>query len=99
MSITVAEPGGPLAANNPVGIGRKFLIVGKNLPVPLDRRVWLEATTLTAHGYQVSVICFESLVKKPSTVLTQEQDVGTKWNVQRGWQLSQQRNFERLCAA
>jgi hypothetical protein len=24
---------------------------------PLDRRVWLEATALTAHGYQVSVIC------------------------------------------
>ena len=39
------------------GRPRKVLIVVENLPVPLDRRVWLEATTLTAHGYEVSVIC------------------------------------------
>ncbi len=39
------------------GRNRKVLIVVENLPVPLDRRVWLEATTLTAHGYEVSVIC------------------------------------------
>ncbi|WP_210528792.1 glycosyltransferase family 4 protein [Rubellimicrobium arenae] len=37
--------------------GRHVLIVVENLPVPLDRRVWLEATTLIAAGYQVSVIC------------------------------------------
>ncbi|GFE52464.1 glycosyltransferase WbuB [Roseobacter cerasinus] len=36
---------------------RRVLIVVENLPVPLDRRVWLEATTLVSHGYQVSVIC------------------------------------------
>ena len=36
---------------------RRILIVVENLPVPLDRRVWLEATTLVAHGYEVSVIC------------------------------------------
>ncbi|MFZ1725597.1 MAG: glycosyltransferase family 4 protein [Albidovulum sp.] len=36
---------------------RRVLIVVENLPVPLDRRVWLEATTLTGEGYQVSVIC------------------------------------------
>ncbi len=36
---------------------RRVLIVVENLPVPLDRRVWLEATTLKAHGYEVSVIC------------------------------------------
>jgi glycosyltransferase involved in cell wall biosynthesis len=36
---------------------RRVLIVVENLPVPLDRRVWLEATSLTAEGYQVSVIC------------------------------------------
>lgn len=35
---------------------RRVLIVVENLPVPLDRRVWLEATTLTAAGYEVSVI-------------------------------------------
>jgi glycosyltransferase involved in cell wall biosynthesis len=32
------------------------LIVVENLPVPFDRRVWLEATTLAAAGYTVSVI-------------------------------------------
>jgi glycosyltransferase involved in cell wall biosynthesis len=32
------------------------LIVVQNLPVPFDRRVWLEATTLQRAGYQVSVI-------------------------------------------
>lgn len=37
--------------------GRKILIVVENLPVPLDRRVWQEATTLHAHGAEVSVIC------------------------------------------
>ena len=36
---------------------RRVLIVVENLPVPLDRRVWLEATTLVQAGYQVSVIC------------------------------------------
>jgi glycosyltransferase involved in cell wall biosynthesis len=36
---------------------RRVLIVVENLPVPLDRRVWLEATTLTNAGYVVSVIC------------------------------------------
>lgn len=36
---------------------RRVLIVVENLPVPLDRRVWLEATTLTDAGYAVSVIC------------------------------------------
>lgn len=36
---------------------RRILIVVENLPVPLDRRVWLEATTLVGAGYDVSVIC------------------------------------------
>ena len=36
---------------------RRILIVVENLPVPLDRRVWLEATTLVKAGYEVSVIC------------------------------------------
>lgn len=35
----------------------RVLIVVENLPVPFDRRVWLEATTLRAAGYEVSVIC------------------------------------------
>ncbi|WP_205745588.1 glycosyltransferase [Egibacter rhizosphaerae] len=33
------------------------LIVVENLPVPLDRRVWLEAQALVEEGYRVSVIC------------------------------------------
>lgn len=36
---------------------RHVLIVVENLPVPLDRRVWLEATTLVDAGYDVTVIC------------------------------------------
>ena len=36
---------------------RRVLIVVENLPVPFDRRVWLEATTLARHGDRVSVIC------------------------------------------
>ena len=35
----------------------KVLIIVENLPVPFDRRVWMESTTLAAAGYQVSVIC------------------------------------------
>lgn len=36
---------------------RRVLIVVENLPVPFDRRVWSEATTLSRQGYEVSVIC------------------------------------------
>lgn len=39
------------------GEGRRVLIVVQNLPVPFDRRVWLEATSLRRAGYAVSVIC------------------------------------------
>ncbi len=39
------------------GKPKRVLIVVQNLPVPFDRRVWLEATTLTRAGYQVSVVC------------------------------------------
>ncbi len=37
-------------------VGKRVLIIVQNLPVPLDRRVWLEATTLRRQGYKVSVI-------------------------------------------
>ncbi|WP_158866157.1 glycosyltransferase family 4 protein [Leifsonia sp. AG29] len=33
------------------------LIIVQNLPVPLDRRVWLECQALVNRGYRVSVIC------------------------------------------
>jgi len=35
----------------------KILIIVENLPVPFDRRVWQEATTLKNNGYSVSIIC------------------------------------------
>lgn len=34
-----------------------MLILVENLSVPMDRRVWQEATSLTRGGYDVSVIC------------------------------------------
>ena len=35
----------------------RILIIVQNLPVPFDRRVWLECQTLRDAGYQVAVIC------------------------------------------
>lgn len=35
---------------------RRVLIIVENLPVPFDRRVWSEATTLAGAGYEVTVI-------------------------------------------
>lgn len=34
-----------------------ILIIVQNLPVPFDRRVWQEATSLQRAGFEVSVIC------------------------------------------
>jgi glycosyltransferase involved in cell wall biosynthesis len=39
------------------GNQKKVLIIVENLPVPFDRRVWQEATTLERSGYGVSIIC------------------------------------------
>lgn len=38
-------------------MSRRVLIIVENLPVPFDRRVWNEATSLSRAGYVVSVIC------------------------------------------
>jgi glycosyltransferase involved in cell wall biosynthesis len=35
----------------------RVLIIVQNLPVPFDRRVWLECQTLRAAGHDVSVVC------------------------------------------
>ncbi|HLM22457.1 MAG TPA: glycosyltransferase family 4 protein [Propionibacteriaceae bacterium] len=35
----------------------RALIIVQNLPVPFDRRVWLESKALTAAGYDVTVVC------------------------------------------
>src|SRR3984957_14141014 len=37
--------------------GKRVLIIVQNLPVPFDRRVWLECQALMAAGYAVSVVC------------------------------------------
>jgi glycosyltransferase involved in cell wall biosynthesis len=37
--------------------GGRVLILVENLPVPFDRRVWLESKALTQAGWLVSVIC------------------------------------------
>lgn len=37
--------------------GKRILIIVQNLPVPLDRRVWLECQALREAGYEVTVIC------------------------------------------
>ena len=48
-----SPPGGQVTAT----AGTHVLIIVQNLPVPLDRRVWLECQALVANGYEVSVIC------------------------------------------
>jgi glycosyltransferase involved in cell wall biosynthesis len=48
-------PATPLGING--SIRRRVLIIVENLPVPFDRRVWSEATTLSRHGYEVTIIC------------------------------------------
>ena len=35
----------------------RVLIIVQNLPVPFDRRVWLECQALVAAGYRVAVVC------------------------------------------
>jgi glycosyltransferase involved in cell wall biosynthesis len=36
---------------------QRVLIIVQNLPVPFDRRVWLECQALVSAGYQVAVVC------------------------------------------
>ena len=38
-------------------VKHRVLIIVQNLPVPFDRRVWLECQALTSAGYQVAVVC------------------------------------------
>ena len=52
MPDSAAEPndGGASATD-------RVLIVVQNLPVPFDRRVWLECQALVSAGYRVAVVC------------------------------------------
>ena len=45
------------ARERPDRARRRALIIVQNLPVPFDRRVWLESRALKDAGFQVSVIC------------------------------------------
>src|SRR6185437_7729393 len=49
----VSQP--PLSAL--VLMKRRVLIIVQNLPVPFDRRVWLECQALISAGYRVAVVC------------------------------------------
>jgi glycosyltransferase involved in cell wall biosynthesis len=40
-----------------VKVERRILIIVQNLPVPFDRRVWLECHALVSAGYRVAVVC------------------------------------------
>jgi hypothetical protein len=46
-----------VATSEQVGGRPRVLIIVQNLPVPFDRRVWLECQALTAAGYDVTVVC------------------------------------------
>jgi len=45
------------AARRPDPARPRVLIIVQNLPVPFDRRVWLECRALTGAGYDVTVVC------------------------------------------
>ncbi|MEW1954772.1 glycosyltransferase family 4 protein [Terrabacter sp. NPDC080008] len=45
------------AAAGAAGDRPRVLIIVQNLPVPFDRRVWLESRTLRDAGYDVTVVC------------------------------------------
>src|SRR5690606_38057042 len=52
------ESGQQLAKSTAAALRRRrVLIIVENLPCPFDRRVWQEACTLRAAGYEVSIIC------------------------------------------
>jgi glycosyltransferase involved in cell wall biosynthesis len=52
--------------------GRKehVLIIVQNLPVPFDRRVWLECQALISAGYDVSVVCPKGPNDPPHQVIS-----------------------------
>jgi len=41
----------------PIQVKSRILIIVQNLPVPFDRRVWLECRALISAGYRVAVVC------------------------------------------
>jgi hypothetical protein len=41
----------------PIRVKWRVLIIVQNLPVPFDRRVWLERQALVSAGHRVAVVC------------------------------------------
>src|SRR5208283_3017608 len=68
-AINAAASGLRPSSRNMHSAGRSIAvcIIVENLVVPTDRRVWQEATALTAAGYSVSVICPKGLGYTRST--------------------------------
>ena len=48
---------GGVSGHEEVDARPRTLIIVQNLPVPFDRRVWLECKALTAAGHDVTVVC------------------------------------------
>ena len=48
---------GGVSSGHEVSERLRTLLIVQNLPVPFDRRVWLECKALTAEGYDVTVVC------------------------------------------
>jgi glycosyltransferase involved in cell wall biosynthesis len=51
------------------GERKRVLIIVQNLPVPFDRRVWLECQALVTSGYHVAVVCPRGKDSKPYEVI------------------------------
>jgi glycosyltransferase involved in cell wall biosynthesis len=58
---------------------RRVLYVLQNLPVPFDRRAWLQASTLAKHGYEVSAICPKARGFNASRELLEGVDIHRYW--------------------
>jgi glycosyltransferase involved in cell wall biosynthesis len=56
VGVTAPQTASPSTTDG-TGVRPRVLIIVQNLPVPFDRRVWLECRALTAAGYEVTVVC------------------------------------------
>lgn len=53
----------------PAHLSPRVLVIVQNLPVPFDRRVWLECRALVRAGYDVTVICPRGKDSRPFQVI------------------------------
>ncbi len=53
----ILEPGAGATVTPLRGRRGRVLIIVQNLPVPFDRRVWLECQTLRMAGHEIAVVC------------------------------------------